>query len=503
MKHNRIVFEISNYRCFSINSPVKFELENGITSLVGINNSGKSSLLKFFYETRFLFKNTSRANLIPLTNGTIRNPHEIRHEGNNSPYDLFSNKNNGNITIKVKIEYPTTESNLTYEGNRDNEGRSWLLSVERPEKFFIDHAIRGLDDINKVFYIGPFRNALGLGGGDDFDVTVGASFISRYNYWRAGASKISSKKIISIEEDIRTIFGFKSFSVSASDDKTNLQVNIDGDPYKLNELGSGLAQFILVFANVAMAEPSYILIDEPELNLHPSLQIDFLLSLSKYAKYGTILATHSMGLARSVSDRIYSVEKTEKGSIIRPIEKAVDYVQLLGELSYSAFRELGFDKVFLVEGVSEVKVMQQFLRLYGKEHKIVIIPLGGSQFINGNHSAELSEIKRISNNVSVLIDSERKNSNDPLSNERANFIEICKGLDFNIHVTERRATENYFTELAIQAAIHKDAKALEPYQLLKDAGKYAWSKSENWRIASHMKRVDLDSTDLGGFLEII
>jgi len=71
---------------------------------------------------------------------------------------------------------------------------------------------------------------------------------------------------------------------------------------------------------------------------------------------------------------------------------------------------LGFDKILLVEGATEVKTFHQFLRLYGKDHQIVLLPLGGNQLIRGVSETELQEIKHISDNISAVIDSERSSS---------------------------------------------------------------------------------------------
>ena len=46
---------VKNYRCFPDNKPVHISMRNGFTAFVGVNNSGKSSLLKMFYELRNLF----------------------------------------------------------------------------------------------------------------------------------------------------------------------------------------------------------------------------------------------------------------------------------------------------------------------------------------------------------------------------------------------------------------------------------------------------------------
>jgi AAA15 family ATPase/GTPase len=46
---------IRNYRCFTSERPVKLLLRTGETAFVGVNNSGKSTLLRFFFELRDLF----------------------------------------------------------------------------------------------------------------------------------------------------------------------------------------------------------------------------------------------------------------------------------------------------------------------------------------------------------------------------------------------------------------------------------------------------------------
>src|SRR5204863_5620738 len=120
-----------------------------------------------------------------------------------------------------------------------------------------------------------------------------------------------------------------------------LQVAVNGKPYKLRELGAGLSQFILVFGAAAFQKPDYIFIDEPELNLHPSLQVDFLTSLGSYAKEGVVFATHSIGLARTVGDRIFSLRKDDEAVKCTLFEQTPNYAEFVGELSFSSFKELG------------------------------------------------------------------------------------------------------------------------------------------------------------------
>lgn len=50
---------IKNYRCFTDEHPAVFELDECFTAIIGPNNSGKSSLLRMFYELRPLWSSLS------------------------------------------------------------------------------------------------------------------------------------------------------------------------------------------------------------------------------------------------------------------------------------------------------------------------------------------------------------------------------------------------------------------------------------------------------------
>ncbi|MFH1486305.1 MAG: AAA family ATPase [Chloroflexota bacterium] len=352
-----------------------------------------------------------------------------------------------------------------------------------------------------TLYIGAFRNAINIGTKEDyFDIGVGQAYVQAWREWKTGHVKKNNEAAFRLTEDIGRIFGFPRLEISASADSQTLQVLVDGRSYNLAELGARLTQFFLVLANAAVKNPSYVLIDEPELHLHPSLQLDFLTTLASYAKKGVLFATHSIGLARASAERVYLVRMTpEEGSEVTLLEATPRLSEFLGELSFSGYKELGFDKILLVEGASDVKTIQQFLRKYKRDHEIVLLPLGGSTLINKSAEAQLQEIKRISQNVFALIDSERSAANASLSRDREDFVQACKSSGIECHVLDRRAIENYLPEGAIRKVKGDKHQALQPYERL-DQAKYGWAKSENWRIAQQMTKEDLTTTDLGEFL---
>jgi ABC-type multidrug transport system ATPase subunit len=523
---------IKNYRCFSDEKPANFTLSEGFTGFVGVNNSGKSSLLKFFYEFRSLFEILSipgkkAQDSLSSKSTTFNYPTSVTDEE-----EIFSNKNKRDLEIiikfknnnlleneqrfqsisQVKITILRSSNNFfvtifTNEGEfngsigdfrHDNE----IIFSAGNDRFDFTDFFELFNKLKNTIYIGPFRNIINSGYGDDyFDIDVGQSFVKRWQLYKTGNSKKANEVTINLTNNVKHIFGFESLEINPAQNLETLMLFINGKSYKLLEVGAGIAQFILVFANAAIKEPSFILIDEPELNLHPSLQLDFMTSLGAYASEGVLFATHNYGLVRSSADRIYTVKQHSIGkSEISDFEETLNLAQLMGELSYSGYRELGFDKVLLVEGTTEVKTIQQYLRLYKADHKIVLLQMGGKSLINPNTELELSEVKRISNNVYALIDSERSSAEVELQPRIQGFKDICEKLDINLHVLDLRATENYFTEEAIQEIKGPKYTALEPYQKLNEISPH-WDKKENWKIARAMTLDDLEGTDLGAFLE--
>jgi hypothetical protein len=234
------------------------------------------------------------------------------------------------------------------------------------------------------------------------------------------------------------------------------------------------------------------------------MQAKFLSSLSSYASDGVYFATHSYGLARTTADQIYVLNKLSGGETdVRLQEETPDLPHVLSELTYSGYRELGFKKILLAEGVCDLPILRRFLRQLRKDQDVVVFPLGGDAMINAGRVAELEEVKRITTDLAVIIDSERANATDPLRRNRAEFQAACTSLDVVCHVLERRAIENYLTEPAIQKIKGPQYRALRPFERFTDIP-LSWSKDKDNRdVSAEMTFDDIRTTDLGTFLSAL
>lgn len=521
---------IKNYRCFTDQTPAVFELDECFTAIVGPNNSGKSSLLRMFYEFRHLWTVLSSVSLLVSSWSTdnqivmVHGPNP-QNQGIDDPHEVFSDSNKRPLSLR--FEFPTQAGSpyiqaLSLTANRPRLN-VWALSLHTDtgvtvtskadlavdptkERLTLSGQNCEYKPVSRVFallarsmYISAFRNAVNAGAAQHYDLTFGTGFIELWDAWQTGGNKTQMQAVSDVAADIRAIFHYSQLDISASKDNKKLIITVNGKAYKDYEMGAGLSQFAIVFGNVATKQPSFVLIDEPELNLHPSLQIDFLTSLRRYAECGVIFSTHSIGLARSTADVIYSVQMNGATSRLRKYEATVNMAEFLGEMSFSTVRDLGFDRLLLVEGGTDVKTMQQFLRKLEKDHTVLVLPLGGDRVSGDSKHDQLNEVKRITPNVFVLVDSERLEANGAPMAQREKFAGACGDLGFKVHLTNLRATENYLCDRAVKAVIGHEARGLGPYERLQDAP-YRWPKHRNWEIAAEMTLDEMMDTDLGKFL---
>lgn len=509
---------VKNYRSFSDEHPLRINVQDGVIALVGPNNTGKSNVLKFFYELRSLF--SELRNVAFYINGGRFTTHFQGVMNQEEPFNKFNDKkieiifSFKNTETQVSIIRSNRHSNVTsfnVSGRNVNPSRSPELSINNnrvlltqngEEIFNIEELTKQMELLMNCIYFPAFRNVINVGTRTDyFDISVGEGFIRQWNQFIGGNEPAIREKCIQIQRDLKEIFDYQALQIRGNPENNDVIVDIDDKSYRLTELGAGMAQFVLVFINAAVKQPSYILIDEPELNLHPKLQIDFISRLLKYTRNGIIFSTHSLGLAHTTAQTIYSVYKHDKyTSIIKPFDATTSFAEFLGELNFSNFSTLGLKKLLLVEGPTDVQVFHVFLRKLHKYQDVLIWPLGGSSLINKDTSLQLSELHRIGPGVQIhcWIDSEKGSSAAKLSADREAFVENCREQGINVTVSEKRAIENYFPHTIAQTINPTIVSPMQDYDQLPPT----WIKGSNWRMAEKIDlTTDLADTDLKTFLE--
>lgn len=509
----QIAITLFSYRCFHGEAPVKLLLEPGKTiALIGRNNSGKSTLMRFFYEFRYVLTNYQSGGWAD-TDGTkkIANPTEVNLNGFGNRYgigdvlDIYPNRDPAK-SVKFSITTPTIS--CEFEISKLSPQHAHVLQKTITDVPNIVENIDVTKQLQNTMYIGAHRNLVneGAGGGTYFDLSVGSAFTIEWDQLKNGLDTQNALSALRAEQLVADLLDWPSLSINASADKKQILLIKNGvQRYSISELGAGVSELVICIVTAAIKKPSWILIDEPESHLHPSLQIKFIEALTLLSSHGLIFTTHSIGLARTCADSILVVQQDKHGcSSLRPFDSLNNFSQLMGELSFSQFHELGYNKLLLCEGVTEVKTLRQIIRHWKLDASVMIVPLGGDALIDARRQDELNEFKRFGVEVYVVVDSER-NSEDTSIATRNKFIDQCRFLFGENHAiqTKLRATENYFTADAIAKAMRSDKYLpLEPFQNSKDVSLF-WGKNQNWKIAAEMTKDDWQKTDLGDFFEFI
>ena len=172
-------------------------------------------------------------------------------------------------------------------------------------------------------------------------------------------------------------------------------------------------------------------------------------------------------------------------------------LEMLGEMSFSYWNEVGCDGVLFVEGPHDVRVISEWLRILGQGDRWAVLPLGGSTTINAAGVDAIVQVKKVHVKVAVIIDSELDEQNGPLQQKRKEFVDGCEAANLNCYSTELRSTDNYLSDAAIKKVVGPNGNALLPYEKLANHG---WGKPQSQKIAASMTRDEILATDLGQFL---
>lgn len=278
-----------------------------LTVIAGVNGSGKTNILKYIYD---YFYNNNYFNDLKDTITFYLNDNE-KNVNENIYNDLFmqlnqyehnSNYNfndNGfkmvrdNLKVLPKLIYIPTEINFT-----DIETTTNMLKREYKFLNIVDSSL-----ISNI-----------------------ASYIAtRITYVSNTQEDLTGKQVKEkVAKEINEIFEILDLDIKfigLSKDEKSMPIfkNSFGEEFNINELSSGEKQLFIRTLAIKMLEPenSIILIDEPELSLHPKWQQRIVEVYKKIGKNNQIIiATHSPHILGSVKkESIILLTRGERNEI--------------------------------------------------------------------------------------------------------------------------------------------------------------------------------------------
>ncbi|MCK5117276.1 MAG: ATP-binding protein [Candidatus Aegiribacteria sp.] len=293
-----------------------------------------------------------------------------------------------------------------------------------------------------------------------------------------------------LREAFKFISGRYDFDVTVGDNSQwTLQYTSPGDEYnwyRAYESGRGLS-FVL-FALCFILSPDYaaLLIDEPEMHLHPEMQKRLYQVMMESGKQ-FFLSTHANTfIDPSQQSKVFMLTNNGRIEATPITRKAI----ALSDLGYSITDNLVCDLIVLVEGSHDKPVIEWLLeQMLGKEYSIKVWPLGG----NNMEHVDL-EVFTESCEVVAVIDK------DPGSEKsRSRFEKKCKDAGVCCYRLERYAAENYLTLSALREVLESDIPgkltSIPHDKKMKEILGFR-VKSRIQEILSHMTLADIKDTDL-------
>ena len=229
--------------------------------------------------------------------------------------------------------------------------------------------------------------------------------------------------------------------------------------------GSGLKHFIDILLKTTISNANVVLIDEPEMGLHPDLQRRFLSYLHKLTKTKDIqifMATHSPVLLNYADCISYYRIINLKGSrsVISVPKEAIH--SLLSDMGIRPSDIFNQDICLLVEGSSEVVFFEHIIRnLYEDDFdniSIGIVQYGGSSadgIISGK--IDVSNIVPAQKYTFWIRDRDAKPSEKPSSNS-TKFKNALQNQNIKCHILKKREIEFYYPKEVLIAAQQNDEK---------------------------------------------
>lgn len=342
--------KLSNFRLFDDEVRVRFR---PITVLIGQNNSGKSSIIKFLLmlqqsldqdSSRFLNPEGSKVSfgnfdaLKNVLSGQTDLEFEITTGEESPPYHITNYLKNRNITdidfdklryqAKAKLSYiPQREisdyrATLLYDNKNILEYSDPDASYEKTQFLNFEEQFQKLleekdpdvmankslvqtlrSNIKDIYHLLPVRN---IGENAIITKDIPADNVGQtgkytlHHLQNIISDKDSYEFILPHLENVASVQKIEFEEIGASISKCLAQNKITKANVLLGDFGFGVSQCLPIFVQgVLMSSYTYLMVEQPEAQLHPTAQLElgsFFADLWNKRRVGSIIETHSDNL---------------------------------------------------------------------------------------------------------------------------------------------------------------------------------------------------------------
>lgn len=284
------------------------EIEIGSGSLnilVGTNGSGKSSVLQAAHLASCLLRQADRIRVGSTSTVAVMDLDYL-------PSDEYSRLGHG-VNWGNKRNTPSSKITFTFEDDQGNEveaicearaARNAGISVsgQLPEE------VRSMFRGQSTYFSGFIPGISGVPNREAKQskrvVMKACSFGDSNVYLRNALNLLTQDELSQIETWLSQLMGDVSINLDFVENRDlviKAEVTVNGIPHPLELLGTGYIQLIQIFCYALLFKPKILLIDEPDIHLHPNIQEKLASVLSAIAvekKISIVLTTHSPFIVR-------------------------------------------------------------------------------------------------------------------------------------------------------------------------------------------------------------
>ncbi len=337
-------FTIKNFRCFSdeqsllFATPVVGKIGSGITYIVGANNSGKTTLIEGV---------------------CLRKDHKIKNSeklaGKLPEFCLYDNEN----ILKRKVELIREES-YTLVANPNIEDNKDLFEIISSRRHWESPA-SAISTVKEAL-----ANAItGQTPRKPQNIAV-ASILMKIE-----ADPARYQTFIDLVK--RVIPEFTKWAVGYEENEYIEYISAAGTKHKTDYLGDGVISVIRILTHLFEESTTALIIDEPELSLHPLAQKRLIKLIAEYSqKRQIIISTHSPYFVNweylangAILNRVAKTDDTS--SKVHTLKDATNYASLISGANWQqpflmdeVAKEIFFanDNILFLEGQEDVGLLR-------------------------------------------------------------------------------------------------------------------------------------------------
>lgn len=288
-------------RIDSINLPL-----SDLNILVGSNGSGKSSILQALHLASCLMRQADRIRsgstvMVRISDLDYLPSDEYWRLGHGAAWGNRSDSPSTKVHFKFRSDDGAEETTAQCE-MRSARNAGISVRGELPESVRLQ--FRGSD----AFFSGFIPGISGIPNVEQKNskrvVLKACSFGDSNVYLRNALDLLSKDELAQIETWLNPLLGDVKLTVQfdeSSDFEITAEAQVDGISVPLELLGTGYLQLIQIFCYILLFKPKILLVDEPDIHLHPTVQeklAESLLQIAQDQDLKIVLTTHSPFIVR-------------------------------------------------------------------------------------------------------------------------------------------------------------------------------------------------------------